>query len=181
MHAELMKLDPITAARLMPNDSQRVQRALEVYEITGKPMSELLADSPSEDGREGSAIPEWINLVSLEPIDRSRLHANLEKRFDEMLNGGLIQEVEKLRTNTALHPDLPAIRSVGYRQIWEYLDGQSDWEQMRYKGLAATRQLGKRQLTWLRAIAGRNTFDPFNPAELKAALDYCKQTLIQSA
>ena len=181
MHAELMKLDPITAARLMPNDSQRVQRALEVYEITGKPMSELLADSPSEDGREGSAIPEWINLVSLEPIDRSRLHANLEKRFDEMLNGGLIQEVEKLRTNTALHPDLPAIRSVGYRQIWEYLDGQSDWEQMRYKALAATRQLGKRQLTWLRAIAGRNTFDPFNPAELKAALDYCKQTLVQSA
>jgi tRNA dimethylallyltransferase len=165
----------------MPNDSQRVQRALEVYEITGKPMSELLADSPSEDGREGSAIPEWINLVSLEPSDRSRLHANLEKRFDEMLNGGLIQEVEKLRTNTALHPDLPAIRSVGYRQIWEYLDGQSDWEQMRYKALAATRQLGKRQLTWLRAIAGRNTFDPFNPAEFKAALDYCKQTLVQSA
>ena len=98
-----------------------------------------------------------------------------------MFNGGLIQEVEKLRTNTALHPDLPAIRSVGYRQIWEYLDGQSDWEQMRYKALAATRQLGKRQLTWLRAIAGRNTFDPFNPAEFKAALDYCKQTLVQSA
>jgi tRNA dimethylallyltransferase len=177
MHMQLMKVDPITASRLMPNDSQRVQRALEVYEITGTPMSTLLADSPSEDGREGSAIPDWINLVSLEPSDRARLHANLEKRFDEMLNGGLIAEVEKLRANCALHPDLPAIRSVGYRQVWEYLDGQSNWDQMRYKALAATRQLGKRQLTWLRAIAGRNTFDPFNPSGLALALEYCKQHL----
>ena len=174
MHAELAKVDPVTAARLQPNDSQRVQRALEVYEITGKPMSELLADSPSEDGREGSAIPEWIDLVSLEPSDRTRLHQNLEKRFDEMLVGGLLEEVEALRKNPELHANLPAIRSVGYRQIWEYLDGAVDQEEMRYKALAATRQLGKRQLTWLRAIAGRNTFDPFNPNELKAALEYCK-------
>jgi tRNA dimethylallyltransferase len=177
MHTQLSQVDPVTAARLMPNDSQRVQRALEVFEITGKPMSTLLAESPSEDGREGSAIPPWINLVSLEPSDRARLHLNLEKRFDEMLSGGLMEEVEALRKNTALHPDLPAIRSVGYRQVWEYLDGQIDLAQMRYKALAATRQLGKRQLTWLRAIAGRKTFDPFNPAELKAALDYCKENL----
>ncbi len=177
MHAELAKVDSMTAARLQPNDSQRVQRALEVYEITGKPMSELLAESPSEDGREGSAIPEWINLISLEPSDRSRLHQNLEKRFDEMLAGGLLEEVEVLRKNPGLHADLPAIRSVGYRQVWEYLDGAVDQEEMRYKALAATRQLGKRQLTWLRAIAGRNTFDPFNPNELKAALEYCKQNL----
>ena len=177
MHQQLSQVDPVTAARLMPNDSQRVQRALEVFEITGKPMSALLAESPSEDGREGSVIPPWINLVSLEPSDRARLHLNLEKRFDEMLSGGLLEEVEALRKNTALHADLPAIRSVGYRQVWEYLDGQIDWAQMRYKALAATRQLGKRQLTWLRAIAGRNTFDPFNPNELKAALDYCKVNL----
>ena len=177
MHTHLSQVDPVTAARLMPNDSQRVQRALEVFEITGKPMSTLLAESPSEDGREGSAIPPWINLVSLEPSDRKRLHLNLEKRFDEMLSGGLMEEVETLRKNTALHADLPAIRSVGYRQVWEFLDGQIDWEQMRYKALAATRQLGKRQLTWLRAIAGRKTFDPFNPSELKAALDYCKVNL----
>ena len=177
MHTQLAQVDPITAARLMPNDSQRVQRALEVFKITGKPMSTLLAESPSEDGREGSAIPPWINLVSLEPIDRARLHLNLEKRFDEMLSGGLLEEVEAFRKNTALHADLPAIRSVGYRQVWEYLNGQIDAEQMRYKALAATRQLGKRQLTWLRAIAGRNTFDPFNPNELKAALDYCKLNL----
>jgi len=177
MHTQLSKVDPITAARLMPNDSQRVQRALEVFEITGKPMSALLAESPSEDGREGSVIPPWINLVSLEPSDRARLHLNLETRFDEMLSCGLIEEVKTLRNNTALHADLPAIRSVGYRQIWEYLEGQIDEAQMRYKALAATRQLGKRQLTWLRAIAGRNTFDPFNSDELKAALDYCKANL----
>ena len=177
MHAELAKVDPITAARLQPNDSQRVQRALEVHEITGKPMSELLADSPSEDGREGSAIPEWINLISLEPSDRSRLHQHLEKRFDEMLTGGLLEEVALLKKNPDLHGDLPAIRSVGYRQVWEYLSGEVDQAEMRYKALAATRQLGKRQLTWLRAISGRKTFDPFNPTELTAALEYCKQSL----
>jgi len=177
MHAELAKVDPITAARLQPNDSQRVQRALEVYEITGKPMSELLADAPSEDGREGSTIPEWIDLISLEPSDRSRLHQNLEKRFDEMLIGGLLEEVQLLRKNPDLHGDLPAIRSVGYRQVWEFLSGEVDQTEMRYKALAATRQLGKRQLTWLRAIAGRKTFDPFNPSELNAALEHCKQSL----
>ena len=178
MHAKLALIDPETAARLKPNDSQRVQRALEVFEITGKPMSALLAESPSEDGREGSAIPPWINLVSLEPSDRKRLHLNLEKRFDEMLAGGLLEEVKTLKANMDLHADLPAIRSVGYRQVWEYLDGLTDWEEMRYKSLAATRQLGKRQLTWLRAITSRNTFDPFNPDELKAALDFCKQNLV---
>lgn len=177
MHEKLAKVDPETAARLKPNDSQRVQRALEVFEITGKPMSVLLADSPSEDGREGSAIPPWIDLVSLEPTDRKRLHLNLEKRFDEMLAAGFMDEVRTLRANTGLHSDLPAIRSVGYRQAWEFLNGEIDAEEMRYKALAATRQLGKRQLTWLRAIEGRKIFDPFNPEELKAALEYCKSKL----
>ena len=177
MHDKLTMVDPETAARLKPNDSQRVQRALEVFEITGKPMSALLADSPSEDGREGSAIPSWINLVSLEPSDRKRLHLNLEKRFDEMLAAGFMDEVKVLQANAGLHADLPAIRSVGYRQAWEFLNGEIDAEEMRYQALAATRQLGKRQLTWLRAIEGRKTFDPFNPEELKAALEYCKSTL----
>ena len=177
MHDKLANVDPETAARLKPNDSQRVQRALEVYEIAGKPMSTLLADSPSEDGREGSSIPTWIDLVSLEPSDRKRLHQNLEIRFDEMLATGFMDEVKALHTNSTLHADLPAIRSVGYRQAWEFLNGEIDAEQMRYKALAATRQLGKRQLTWLRAIADRKTFDPFNPKELKAALDYCKSNL----
>jgi tRNA dimethylallyltransferase len=177
MHAKLTQLDLETAARLKPNDSQRVQRALEVFEITGKPMSVLLANSPSEDGREGSSIPKWIELVSLEPSNRKRLHQNLEKRFDEMLASGFLDEVKALRQNPDLHADLPAIRSVGYRQAWEFLNGEIDAEQMRYKALAATRQLGKRQLTWLRAIAERKTFDPFNPDELRAALNYCKSAL----
>lgn len=180
MHDKLAKVDPETAARLKPNDSQRVQRALEVFEITGKPMSTLLADSPSEDGREGSNIPAWIDLISLEPNDRKKLHQNLEKRFDEMLAAGFMDEVKTLHTNSALHADLPAIRSVGYRQAWEFLNREIDAEQMRYKALAATRQLGKRQLTWLRAIADRNAFDPFNPLEMKAALDYCKSNLTKS-
>lgn len=179
MHGKLAIVDLETASRLKPNDSQRVQRALEVFEITGKPMSALLANSPSQDGREGSAIPPWINLVSLEPGDRKRLHLNLEKRFDEMLAAGFMNEVKTLRTNDLLHADLPAIRSVGYRQAWEFLNGEIDAEQMRYKALAATRQLGKRQLTWLRAIEGRNIFDPFKPEEMKAALDYCKKNLTQ--
>ena len=179
MHAKLEEVDPETAARLKPNDSQRVQRALEVFEITGKPMSTLLADSPSEDGREGSSTPAWIDLVSLEPGDRARLHANLEKRFDDMLATGFMDEVKALRSNTDIHSDLPAIRSVGYRQAWEFLNDQIDFDQMRYKALAATRQLGKRQLTWLRAISGRKTFDPFSPEDFQAALDYCKSKLVQ--
>ena len=177
MHAKLADVDAVTAKRLKPNDSQRVQRALEVFEITGKPMSSLLADSPSDDGREGSSTPSWINLVSLEPSDRARLHHNLEKRFDAMIAAGFLDEVKALRTNSNLHADLPAIRSVGYRQAWEFLNGEINFEQMRYKALAATRQLGKRQLTWLRAIADRKTFDPFKPEEFLAALDYCKSTI----
>lgn len=177
MHAKLAQVDPETALRLKPNDSQRIQRALEVFAISGKPMSALLADSPSDDGREGSTIPAWINLVSLEPSDRKRLHQQLENRFDEMLLAGFLDEVRSLKENAALHQDLPAIRSVGYRQAWEYLNGEIDAEQMRYKALAATRQLGKRQLTWLRAISGRKTFDSFNPKELQAAIDYCKDCL----
>jgi tRNA dimethylallyltransferase len=150
MHAELMKVDPITAARLEPNDSQRIQRALEVMQSTGKPMSAWLAESPSEDGRAGSLIPSWLRLVSLEPAERAQLHHNLESRFDGMLKAGLIDEVRLLRTHPGVHADLPAMRAVGYRQVWEFLEGQIDAEQMRYKALAATRQLGKRQLTWLR-------------------------------
>jgi tRNA dimethylallyltransferase len=180
MHNKLHQIDPITADRLKPNDSQRVQRALEIFEITGQPMSSLLAESPRVDGRTGSTIPAWINLVSLEPTDRAKLHTNLEKRFDQMLSAGLIEEVAKLHQNTALHVDLPAMRCVGYRQVWEYLAGETSFEQMRNRGLAATRQLAKRQLTWLRAMTGRHHFDPFNPLEWAAALAHCKHNLTQS-
>lgn len=175
MHAELMKVDPITAARLEPNDSQRIQRALEVMQSTGKPMSAWLTESPSDDGRAGSLIPSWLRLVSLEPAERAQLHQNLESRFDGMLKAGLIDEVRLLRTRPGVHADLPAMRAVGYRQVWEFLEGQINAEQMRYKALAATRQLGKRQLTWLRAIEGRQVFNPFDPSGLPAALQYCLQ------
>lgn len=173
MHAELMERDPITAARLEPNDSQRIQRALEVVQSTGKPMSAWLAESPSEDGRAGSLIPSWLRLVSLEPSERAQLHQNLESRFDGMLKAGLIDEVRSLRAHPGIHADLPAMRAVGYRQVWEFLEGQINAEQMRYKALAATRQLGKRQLTWLRAIEGRTVFNPFDANGLPAALQYC--------
>lgn len=173
MHAELMAVDPITAARLEPNDSQRIQRALEVVQSTGKPMSAWLAESPSEDGRAGSLIPSWLRLVSLEPSERAQLHRNLESRFDGMLQAGLIEEVRLLRAHPGIHADLPAMRAVGYRQVWEFLEGQINAEQMRYKALAATRQLGKRQLTWLRAIEGRTVFNPFDVSGLPAALQYC--------
>jgi tRNA dimethylallyltransferase len=173
MHAELMALDPITAARLEPNDSQRIQRALEVVQSTGKPMSAWLAESPSDDGRAGSLIPSWLRLVSLEPSERAQLHHNLESRFDGMLKAGLIDEVRFLRAHPGIHADLPSMRAVGYRQAWEFLDGQINAEQMRYKALAATRQLGKRQLTWLRAIEGRTVFNPFDASGLPAALQYC--------
>jgi tRNA dimethylallyltransferase len=177
MHAELMVLDPITAARLEPNDSQRIQRALEVVRSTGKPMSAWLAESPSEDGRAGSLIPSWLRLVSLEPSERAQLHQNLENRFDAMLQAGLIDEVRLLRAHPGIHADLPSMRAVGYRQVWEFLEGQISAEEMRYKALAATRQLGKRQLTWLRAIEGRTVFNPFDASSLKAALHYCLQEL----
>lgn len=177
MHAKLMALDPITAARLEPNDSQRIQRALEVMQSTGKAMSAWLAESPSDDGRAGALIPSWLRLVSLEPAERAQLHLNLESRFDAMLNAGLIDEVRLLRAQPGMHADLPAMRAVGYRQVWEFLEGQISAEQMRYKALAATRQLGKRQLTWLRAIEGRQVFNPFDASGLQAALQYCLHQL----
>ena len=177
MHAELMAVDPITAARLEPNDSQRIQRALEVVQSTGKPMSTWLSESPSDDGRAGSLIPSWLRLVSLEPSERAQLHQNLESRFDAMLHAGLIDEVRLLRDHPGIHADLPSMRAVGYRQAWEYLEGQINAEQMRYKALAATRQLGKRQLTWLRAIEGRTVFNPFDASGLPAALQYCLEEL----
>jgi len=177
MHAELMAVDPITAARLEPNDAQRIQRALEVVQSTGKPMSAWLAESPSDDGRAGSLIPSWLRLVSLEPSERAQLHQNLESRFDGMLKAGLIDEVRLLRAHPGIHADLPSMRAVGYRQAWEYLEGQIAAEQMRYKALAATRQLGKRQLTWLRAIDGRKVFNPFDASGLQAALQYCLKEL----
>jgi len=163
LHARLATLDPVTAARLEPNDSQRIQRALEVIELSGQPMSQLLAQ------RAPTALPFDLLPFALEPSDRSVLHARIAARFDAMLqDDGLIAEVQRLRGRGDLHPGLPSMRCVGYRQAWEYLDGDYDLHSLREKGIAATRKLAKRQLTWLRSMPDRIVIDCLggNPAAL---------------
>ncbi|MEX3931388.1 tRNA (adenosine(37)-N6)-dimethylallyltransferase MiaA [Paraburkholderia phymatum] len=156
LHARLADVDPVTAARLAPNDSQRIQRALEVFMLTGQPMSALLAAPARDDdaARRYRFVP-----IALEPSDRGVLHARIAQRFDAMLANGFIDEVKALRARGDLHPALPSMRCVGYRQAWEYLDGETDYDTMRDKGIFATRQLCKRQLTWLRAMPERIVID----------------------
>lgn len=156
MHARLAGIDPETAARLKPNDTQRIQRALEIFELSGRPMSELLS------GVRNTELPFALLPIALEPSDRAVLHARIAARFDAMLNkpsGGLIDEVNALRARGDLHLGLPSMRCVGYRQAWEFLDGAYDRSALREKGIVATRQLAKRQLTWLRSMPDRITVD----------------------
>ncbi len=155
LHARLKALDPVTAERLKPTDTQRVQRALEVILLTGQPMSALLAKSAPP------ALPFTLLPVALEPSDRSVLHARIAERFDQMLatRPGLLDEVQALRARGDLHLGLPSIRCVGYRQAWDYLDGRISVAELREQGIAATRQLAKRQLTWLRSMNDRIVID----------------------
>jgi tRNA dimethylallyltransferase len=164
LHAELARIDPATAARLAPTDAQRIQRALEVHAISGTPLSAL------QGARAESTILGPIVRIALFPEDRARLHALIADRFDAMLEEGLVDELRDLRDRFALDPLLPSMRCVGYRQAWEYLDGRIDSATFRSKGIAATRQLAKRQLTWLRSTPARS-FDPWAPnlAEVVAA------------
>jgi len=157
LHARLALFDPVTAARLKPMDSQRIQRALEVIELSGKPMSELFAQRVKEE------LPFELASFALEPSDRKVLHERIERRFDIMLEGGLLDEVKALRARGDLHAGLPSIRCVGYRQAWQYLDGEIDYAAMRDTGIFATRQLCKRQLTWLRSMPGRSVIDCLAP------------------
>ena len=152
LHAELATLDPATAARLAPNDSQCIGRALEIFELTGRPMSAQLAQAPR-------ALPYRVLQLALIPSDRAALHRRIGERFDAMLDGGLVDEVEMLRRNHVLDPAMPAMRAVGYRQAWAYLDGDIDLKALREQGVAATRQLAKRQVTWLRSWHGAVTLD----------------------
>lgn len=169
LHARLATLDPLTAARLKPNDSQRIQRALEIIAITGQPMSALLAQQPK-------TAPAFDMLsISLEPSDRSALHQRIARRFDIMLEQGFLDEVRQLRLRGNLHPDLPSIRCVGYRQAWEYLDGACTYEEMRELGVIATRQLAKRQLTWLRSIPERIVIDCLDPNASQEVLHHALQ------
>ena len=156
VHAELARIDPVTAARLSPNDAQRIQRALEICTIAGQPMSALIGRKPKPDEHR------YVNLC-LEPSDRSGLHRRIEQRFDAMLAAGLVDEVLALHRRGDLHEDMASIRCVGYRQAWAHIEGRIDLKTMREEGLAATRQLGKRQATWLRALEERETIDCLAP------------------
>ena len=155
LHDRLRTLDPITAERLKTHDTQRIQRAMEIITLTGQPMSSLLARA------EKVSLPFTMMPFALEPSDRSVLHQRIADRFDMMLNAqpGLVDEVRQLRARGDLHAGLPSMRCVGYRQAWEYLDGQIDLDTMRETGIIATRQLAKRQLTWLRSMHDRISID----------------------
>ena len=151
MHALLAAVDPITAQRLAPADGQRIQRALEVYRVSGLPLSHFHAAR----AKDAAALPSNSLLISLEPTDRAWLHARIAQRFDAMLEHGFLDEVKALRKRGDLHVDLPSMRCVGYRQALEALDGLWPFEQLRDKGVFATRQLAKRQITWLRSMTQR--------------------------
>ena len=148
LHARLARLDPAAAARIHPADSQRIQRALEVYELTGRPLTELCAVSRNE------SLPFRIVKWIVAPANRQVLHERIKQRFQLMLAQGFVAEVECLRRRGDLNPDAPSMRAVGYRQVWAYLDGRLDEAAMVERGIIATRQYAKRQLTWLRAEAG---------------------------
>ena len=159
MHADLAAVDPATAARLAPNDAQRIGRALEVFRATGKPLSAF-----QTGGGKGGVRP--ATLLSLEPTDRAWLHERIAARFDAMLRGGFLDEVKALRVRGDLHAGLSSMRCVGYRQAWEALDGAWPMAQLRDRGIFATRQLAKRQLTWLRGMQRQVV-----PAQARDVLD----------
>ncbi len=158
LHATLTGIDPVTAARLDPNDAQRIQRALEVCWTTGRPMAEIIAEARRRPA------PFRFVPIALEPGDRAVLHQRIAARFEEMLELGLIGEVRQLRATYALSPSMTSMRCVGYRQTWEYLDGAFGLAALRERAVAATRQLAKRQLTWLRAMPGVIRFDCLDDA-----------------
>jgi tRNA dimethylallyltransferase len=153
LHAELARTDPATAARLEPADAQRIQRALEVVRLSGRPLGEFF------DRQQPQPLPYRLLPLALMPADRGWLHARIAQRFDDMLAAGLVGEVEGLRAKYRLQAGLPSMRCVGYRQVWEMLEGRMPPNEMRDRGIFATRQLAKRQLTWLRSMADTEFLD----------------------
>ena len=173
LHARLAQVDPATAARLQPNDSQRIQRALEVWHASGTPLSALHRRA------QGARPPLDGALVALEPASRAWLHARIAQRFDAMLESGFLDEVRRLRADPALHPDLPSMRCVGYRQAWAALDAADppNLGDLRERGVAATRQLAKRQITWLRGMPHRHGVEA-DAADVEARLVGVVESLI---
>jgi tRNA dimethylallyltransferase len=167
MHAALRDVDPVTAARLKPGDSQRIQRALEVFRISGRPLSSFHSEKAPRD---------TPPLISLEPDSRAWLHERIAQRFDTMLDHGFINEVKRLRERGDLTPELPSMRCVGYRQAWEALD-EGNLSTLRDKGIAATRQLAKRQLTWLRGMPQRHIVACDQPGAIDAVLARARHLL----
>jgi tRNA dimethylallyltransferase len=180
LHAELAQVDPPTAARLFPNDTQRIQRALEVFELSGRPISAFQTGGTSHAG---PLVPS--HLLSLEPQDRTWLHTRIAQRFDDMLAAGFLDEVRALRARGDLHPELPSMRCVGYRQAWEALDAGGDalsaaqTAELRDRGIFATRQLAKRQLTWLRSMPERSVVASDAPDALDQVLRWAKLNITQ--
>ena len=153
LHHLLQSVDPMSAERIQPNDSQRIQRALEIYYLTGKPMSQQMVSS------QPASIPYRLISIALLPSDRKVLHQRIQHRFETMLEMGLIEEVRSILSQFSLTLEMPSMRCVGYRQVYQYLQGQLSLMELREKGAAATRQLAKRQLTWLRSMDSLTEFD----------------------
>ncbi|MBK6595793.1 MAG: tRNA (adenosine(37)-N6)-dimethylallyltransferase MiaA [Burkholderiales bacterium] len=186
MHAELAQVDPVTAARLAPLDSQRVQRALEVYRISGLPLSHFHSTKDATKTVAAHANSTGARaLISLEPLERSWLHERIAQRFDTMLEQGFVDEVRALRARGDLHADLPSMRCVGYRQVWEALDahatsglaGPLPLADIRERGIIATRQLAKRQITWLRSMPQRQVIQADAADALGDVLDLVRKVL----
>ncbi len=172
LHAELAQVDPVTAARLQPGDSQRIQRALEVFRVSGRPLSSF---HTTKNVAAGTDVARASTLISLEPLDRAWLHERIAQRFDAMLAAGFLDEVQALRARGDLHPDLPSMRCVGYRQAWEALDGVFPMGELRERGIYATRQLAKRQITWLRSMPQRRVVHCDAPDALQQVLQIARE------
>jgi len=175
LHAELARIDPPTAARLKPGDAQRIQRALEVFRISGKPLSAL------QGARVLAPAQYRFAPLALVPAERSVLHRRIELRFEAMLAAGLVEELASLRRKYALHAGLPSMRCVGYRQAWEHLEGAYDRATLRDRGIYATRQLAKRQLTWLRAMQEPKVFDCFAPDHGMEVIDHLARQVAEAS
>ncbi|WP_095078144.1 tRNA (adenosine(37)-N6)-dimethylallyltransferase MiaA [Pseudomonas sp. Irchel s3h17] len=176
LHDQLAVIDPVSAARIHPNDPQRLSRALEVYRVSGQSMTELRARQSAQSTEAGASgqpqLPYTVANLAIAPANRQVLHARIKQRFTQMLEQGFIDEVVALRKRSDLHSGLPSIRAVGYRQVWDYLDGKLTSAEMQERGIIATRQLAKRQFTWLRSWADLHWLDSLDCDNLPRALKY---------
>jgi tRNA dimethylallyltransferase len=164
MHAKLAEVDPVSAERLKPMDSQRIQRALEVFEVSGKTLTQFWAEQDEQP------LPYEVISFAVMPKERKTLHKRIAQRYQIMMKQGFVDEVKKLFARDDLHEELPSIRCVGYRQVWQYLQGEIDYDEMVERGIIATRQLAKRQITWLRSWPDLHWLDTEDPNLLKSAL-----------